>query len=108
MLLRANGLIVTLCVASGFFGFIALLLIGAPGPAQGRWTFAVAGAVLVATCARLARAGLRLEPDAVTIRGLTTTDRLGRAEVLGLATQPFFFGWLRRLVVVCADGRVVE
>jgi membrane protease YdiL (CAAX protease family) len=77
------------------------------GPASGRAVAGVIGLAALATAVRLSQAGLRLDPDAITIRGLTTTDRLTRAEVLGLAIQPALGGRSRRLAVVCADGRVV-
>jgi membrane protease YdiL (CAAX protease family) len=35
------------------------------------------------------------------------TQRLSRGEVLGLAVEPILRGRLRRIVVVCSDGRVI-
>lgn len=106
-MLRAKGLVVTLCVLSGFVALIGLLAIAASGPASGRAVAGVIGVGGLVMCVRVAQSGLRLDPLAVTVRGLTTTDRLTRAEVLGLAVQPIVGGRLRRIAVVCADGRVV-
>ena len=107
MVLRAQGLIIGICVVSGLVGLIALAGAITPGPAGGRAVAGLIGVAGLAVCVRLALTGLRLEPYTVTIRGLTTTDRIPRADVLGLAIQPVAWGRLRRLAVVCADGRVV-
>jgi hypothetical protein len=106
VLVRAKGLVVTLCVLSGFLGLIGLAGIGSDGPASGRAVSGVIGIAALLCCGRLSMCGLRLEARSLTIRGLTTTDRLGRAEVLGLAIQSTAAGRLRRIAVVCTDGRV--
>jgi uncharacterized protein len=107
VVLRAKGLIVPLCIVAGVIGFVALLATAGNGAPSARATAGLIGITLIAICLRLPRAGLSLEAYAVTIRGLTTTDRLTRGEVLGLAMQPVARGRLRRLAVVCTDGRVV-
>jgi hypothetical protein len=107
VVIRAKGLILTLSVVGGVIGLFALGAIGGSGPAGSRAVAAVIGVGLIVGAVRIARCGLRLEPYDVTVQGLTSTDRFSRAEVLGLATQPVGLGRFRRLVVVCADGRVV-
>ena len=102
--MRAQGLIVASCVVSGLVGLIALAGAIPTGPAGGRAVAGLIGVAGLVVCLRLALAGLRLEPYTVTVRGLTTTDRIPRADVLGLAIQPAAWGRLRRLAVVCADG----
>lgn len=107
MVVRAKGLVFACCLAFGFVALFGLLGSVATGPAGGRALAGVVGLFALAACLRLTQAGMRLDPDEVTIRGLTTTDRLARADVLGLAVQPVMRGRFRRLAVVCADGRVV-
>jgi membrane protease YdiL (CAAX protease family) len=107
VVVRAKGLTVGLCIVSGVIGLIALLGTASNGAPSNRAILGVVGVTLIAICVRLTQTGLLLEANAVTIRGLTTTDRLTRAEVLGLAFQPIARGRLRRIAVVCADGRVV-
>jgi membrane protease YdiL (CAAX protease family) len=107
-MVRAKGLIVATCVVTGFVGLISIIaIVGSGQHAQDRAIEAVIGVALLIVCARTATTGLRLEPMTMTVRGLTTTDRLSRAEVLGLAIQPIARGRFRRIAVVCADGRVV-
>jgi membrane protease YdiL (CAAX protease family) len=106
VVVRAKGLVVSVCVASGLLALIGLA--GTTnGPAGNRAVAGVVGLVGLAICVRLTQAGLRLDPYDITIRGLTTTVRLKRVEVLGLAAQPVAGGRWRRLAVVCSDGRVV-
>jgi membrane protease YdiL (CAAX protease family) len=107
VVLRARGLLVTVCVLTGLLAVFGLLGTTAKAPASSRAFVGVIAVVALVVCVRLSQAGLRLDPHEVTIRGLTTTDRLRRAEVLGLAMQPMVWGRCRRLVVVCEDGRVV-
>ncbi|HTW19669.1 MAG TPA: type II CAAX endopeptidase family protein [Mycobacteriales bacterium] len=108
MKVRAQGLVVGACVVSGLFGLLALGgTASQTASAGGRAVSGVIGIAAVALAARLIMVGLSLEPYSVTIRTLTTTSRFTRAEVLGLASQPALGGRVRRLVVVCADGRVV-
>jgi hypothetical protein len=107
VVLRAKGLVVTLGVLSGFLALIAVGASASSGPANGRAVAIVVCLAALVTCVRIAQSGLRLDPLTVTVRGFTTTDRLTRAEVLGLAAQPVVGGRFRRLAVVCADGRVV-
>jgi uncharacterized protein len=107
VVVRAKGLVVTACIVSGILAFLGLAGIAGSGPANGRAIAGVVGVVALATCLRLTQAGLRLDAFGVVVRGLTTTDRLTRAEVLGLAAQPVLGGRFLRLAVVCTDGRVV-
>jgi hypothetical protein len=107
VLVRAKGLVIAVCLCSGFVALIGLAGVAAAGPARGRVILLVLGVAAAVSCVRVAQSGLRLEPLAVTVRGLTMTERLTRAEVAGLAIQPFLGGRCRRLAVVCADGRVV-
>jgi membrane protease YdiL (CAAX protease family) len=108
VVVRAKGLIVTICVVTGFLAFAGLIAIAGSGQnAQHRALDGVVGVAFLLLCVRTAMTGLRLEPMTMTVRGLTTTDRLTRAEVLGLAIQPIVRGRFRRIAVVCADGRVV-
>jgi hypothetical protein len=106
VVVRTQGLIIGLCVAAGAFALFALAGIAAPGPGGGRAVLAVIGAGLTLGAVRIGMAGLRLEAEQTTIRGLVSTERLARADVLGLAIQPV---WRRfqRIAVVCTDGRVI-
>jgi hypothetical protein len=106
VVLRARGLIIALCVVGGLIALFAFGSLAAPGPGSGRAVAAVLGAYVAAGSARIAMAGLSLEPDGVMVRDVLATHRFTRAEVLGLAIQPIRFGF-RRIAVVCADGRVV-
>jgi hypothetical protein len=108
VVVRAKGLIVTICVISGFFALGGFLAIAGSGQSAGhRAVDGVIGLAVLILGVRTAVTGLRLEAMTTTVRGLTTTDRLARAEVLGLAVQPIARGRLRRIVVVCADGRII-
>jgi uncharacterized protein len=106
--MRAKGLIVAASIVSGLVAFFGLAGSLEHGPAGGRAVAGLIGVALLAVCIRLPQVGLRLDSNLVTITGLTTTDRLPRSEVLGLAIQPTFGGRLRRLAVVCSDGRVLS
>ena len=97
--MRARGLIVALCVLGALAAVFAMAAVAAPGPAGGRAVVAVIGAYVVAGSARIAMAGLRLEPQEVTVRDVLATHRLARGDVLGLAVQPLRFGF-RRVAVV--------
>jgi membrane protease YdiL (CAAX protease family) len=107
VVVRSNLAVIGGAVLSGL---AALLFFGASFAHESGGARAVE-AVIAVTAAiatwRIARAGLRLEPQLVIVRGLTTTDQLARSDVLGLAIQPFAQGRLRRIAVVCVDGRVV-
>jgi hypothetical protein len=108
VVLRTRGLIITLCVVAGLGGLI--LFAGEFGSGVSAGVRAVVAVVIVALIGGIVRllfVGLRLEPDGIVIRDLTSTERLRRAEVLGLAAQPIARNRLRRVVVVCADGRVL-
>jgi hypothetical protein len=107
VLIRAKGLVITVSVLSAFAALIGLAGALSSGPASGRAIAIVIALAAIATVVRVAQTGLNLEPLGVTVRGLTTTDRLTRPEVLGLAIQPIARGRFRRIAVVCADGRVV-
>lgn len=108
MVLRANGLIAALCVGLGLVVLGGAAVTAAPNSAGGaRAIAAVVAVYALFLLVRLSQSGLRLEPDSVTVNGVNSKDRMTRAEVLGLAAQPVVFGRLRRLAVVCADGRVV-
>jgi hypothetical protein len=108
VVLRARGLIATVCAVAGVGALIALGTIVGHGVHPGvRAIGAVILIALIAGVARLTQAGLRLDANEVVIRDLTSTDRLSRAEVLGLATQPVGLGRFRRIAVVCTDGRVL-
>jgi hypothetical protein len=75
--------------------------------AGGRSVTGLIGLALVVVALRVARSGIQLEPHQLTVRGLSTTDRLSRAEVAGLAVQRFGRDRLMRLAVVRTDGSVV-
>jgi membrane protease YdiL (CAAX protease family) len=107
VVVRAKGLVVTACVVCGVVAIFGLAGTSSSGPAGGRAIAGAVGVVALAAGLRLTQAGLRLESQGLVIRGLTTTDRLTRAEVLGLAAQPVLGGRFQRLAVVCTDGRVV-
>jgi hypothetical protein len=107
VVVRSNLAVIGGAVLSGL---AALIFFGASfaresvGAHLGSATIAIVAAIVAW---RISQTGLRLEPAAITIRGLTTTDQLTRDEVLGLAIQPVARGRLNRVVVVCADGRVL-
>jgi hypothetical protein len=108
VLLRTRGLAVGLAVFSGFLGGLFLLASTPPRETAGeRAGTLVVGLVAAAVSWRSARAGLRLEPDAVTVRGLTWSERLPRADVVGLAVTPALRGRAKVLSVVARDGRVI-
>jgi membrane protease YdiL (CAAX protease family) len=107
VVVRARNLIVILCALSGLLAVVGFAGLSGDGSAGDRAGDAVIAVVALTVCLRLVRAGLYLEANEVTVRGLTTTDRLSRAEVLGLAEQPIAGGRSRRVAVVCVDGRVV-
>jgi membrane protease YdiL (CAAX protease family) len=108
VVVRAKGLAVSLGVVTGFIALSGLLAsLGTGQSAGNRALDVVVGLVAAAVCARSAQVGVRLDPLVITVRGLTTSARLTRVDVLGLAVQPVARGRFRRIVVVCADGRVV-
>jgi membrane protease YdiL (CAAX protease family) len=105
--LRSDGIVATVCVLCGLAGLLFLAAAGADVSAGARAALIVIGLAWFAACARTARTGLRLDPRFVTVRGLTTGERLARADVAGLAVQRVLRGRLQRVVVVATDGRVV-
>jgi membrane protease YdiL (CAAX protease family) len=109
MTIRARGLCLTVSVVSAVGAIIFVLGAAAAteDSAGGRVVSGVIGVVLAAVFARSSRAGLRLEPQRITVRGLSTTDQLARADVAGLAVQRFARDKLMRLTVVRTDGTVV-
>jgi membrane protease YdiL (CAAX protease family) len=107
VVLRAKGLVAALWLGYGFLAIVGVGASASHGPASGRAVGGVIGLAAAAGFVRMLRVGLRLDPTEVVIRSLTTTVRLTRAEVLGLAMQPVMRGRCRRLAVVCVDGRVV-
>ena len=66
----------------------------------------VAG-VLEAFGMRAALVGLSLAPWTITVRDVLATYKLPRGDVLGLAVERVARGRFQRLVVVCADGRII-
>jgi hypothetical protein len=108
VVVRAQGLVVSFCIFTGLIALLALLASGAGQQSGGnRALDVVVGLVAAAASVRGTQVGVRFEPNTITVRGLTTNTRLTRTEVLGLAAQTFGWGRLRRLAVVCADGRTV-
>jgi hypothetical protein len=107
VVLRTRGLIITLCVVAAFGALF--LFAGEFGDVSGgvRAVLAVIIVALVGGITRLLQVGVHLEPDGIVIRDLTSTERLRRAEVLGLAAQPVGANRFRRVAVVCTDGRVL-
>jgi hypothetical protein len=108
VVLRTRGLIVTLFVVAGIAALIALAAAASSEASPG--ARAIGAIIIVAIgvgAVRLSLVGLRLEADTVVIRDLTSTERLRRADVLGLALQPVGANRFRRVAVVCNDGRVV-
>jgi hypothetical protein len=108
MRLRSEGLVgaaVGLCL----FG----LLITLPGiflkstAAGARAIESVAAVLLAGMFVRVLMTGLRLDPLTTTVRDVLATSRLSRDDVLGLAVERVGLGRFQRLVVVCADGRVI-
>jgi membrane protease YdiL (CAAX protease family) len=108
VVLRAKLLIIGCAVLAGVAALSGLLGTGAQGAtASGRAISGVVGLVALAVALRLTTVGLRLDPGLVTIRGLTTTDRIQRVDVQGLAQQPVGCHRFTRLAVVTVDGRVI-
>jgi membrane protease YdiL (CAAX protease family) len=104
---RSRGVVVALGILAGFVAFVGLAgSLSSKVSGSGRAADIVVGLVAAGVCARVFSIGLWLEPQAITVRGLTTTTRLSRAAVLGLAVQPIASRRFRRVAVVCADGRV--
>jgi hypothetical protein len=109
MTIRARGLCITVTVLSamGAFIFVLVAAVTTDDSAGDRVVTGLIGLVLAVVCLRISRAGLRLEPQRITVRGLTTTDQLARGDVAGLAIQRFARDKLMRLTVVRTDGTVV-
>jgi Type II CAAX prenyl endopeptidase Rce1-like len=108
MTIRARGLCITVTVlsAAGAFFFV-LGAVATDDSGRGRVVTGLIGIALAAVAVRSSRTGLRLEPQRITVRGLSTTDQLARADVAGLAVQRFARDKLMRLTVVRTDGTVV-
>jgi hypothetical protein len=106
---RARGLCITVSVvtAIGAFFFVLAALADPRDSAGGRSVAGLIGLALLVVCIRVARSGIQLEPHRLTVRGLSTTDRVGRVEVAGLAVQRFGRDRLMRLAVVRTDGSVL-
>jgi membrane protease YdiL (CAAX protease family) len=108
VLVRAQGLVVTAIVLCGLATLTFAAAAASPHASGAASAIsAVIAAVAAGTAARLSLVGFRLEANQMTLRSLTSTDRVARAEVAGLAVQPAFAGGLRRLALVCTDGRVL-
>jgi Type II CAAX prenyl endopeptidase Rce1-like len=107
--LRSRALCLPVAIVSGFLGFVFLLAAAVPDDrsASNDALVAVIGLAMALVCLRVARAGLQLESQRITVRGLSTTQTLTRAEVAGLAVQRFARDKLMRLAVVGTDGTVV-
>ncbi len=108
MRIRSDGVVAT---AVTVLSLLVLFTLPAPlvsgVPAAASVIEAIVGVALIGLIARVLTVGLHLEPEAVIVREVLRTDRMGRAEVLGLAIEPLLGGRLHRLVVVCANGRIV-
>jgi hypothetical protein len=106
---RARGLCIAVSViaAVGAFIFVIAALADVRDSAGGRSLTGLIGLALAVVSVRVARSGIQLEPHRLTVRGLSTTEQLGRAEVAGLAVQRFGRDRLMRLTVVRTDGSVV-
>lgn len=108
MRLRSDGVVGAVCAIAA-----AALLFTVPAvfaPSADGATHAVAAVVallLIGLIVRVFRVGLQLEPTRTTVRELLGTYRFDRAEVLGLAVEQVARGRYQRIVVVCADGRVI-
>jgi hypothetical protein len=80
---RARGLCITVSVIAAIgavlFGLAAVAAIH--DSASGRSVSGLIGLALAVVAVRVARSGIQLEPNQLTVRGLSTTERLGRAEV---------------------------
>jgi membrane protease YdiL (CAAX protease family) len=108
MRIRSNGVVLTAVTLMSLVAVVTLpaTVITSISPGARAIEGAV-GLASVALAIRLARVGLALEAHQVVVREVLSTDRLPRAEVLGLAVEPILSGRLRRLVVVATDGRVI-
>jgi hypothetical protein len=106
---RARGLCITVSVvaAIGALVFALAALADSRDGAGGRSFAGLIAVALLVVCLRVARSGIQLEPQQLTVRGLSTTERLGRPEVAGLAVQRFGRDRLMRVAVVRTDGSVV-
>jgi hypothetical protein len=109
MTIRARGLCITVTLLSaiGAFFFVLGAALATNDSAGDRVVTGLIGLALAVGSWRTTGAGLRLEPHQITVRGLSTTDRLSRAEVAGLAVQRFARDKLMRLTVVLTDGTVL-
>jgi hypothetical protein len=106
---RARGLCTITAIASGGLGALFLLVAAVPddGKVAEQVVIGVLGLALLIVAARVARAGVQFESGQLVVRGLSTTDRLARADVAGLAIERLLAGRLMRLAVVSVDGTVV-
>jgi membrane protease YdiL (CAAX protease family) len=110
MHVRNTAAVATLC---SLLGLLTVgLAIDAANPelnisALARVGFAAVAAVAIALFVRLLLVGLVLESHQMRVRNLFNAERVDRRDVLGLAVGPVWRGWVRRAVVVCADGRVI-
>ncbi|HVS67244.1 MAG TPA: CPBP family intramembrane glutamic endopeptidase [Mycobacteriales bacterium] len=99
------GVVIALCAFGVLIGLSAIP--DQNGPAGGRAIVGVAGAVCLALLIRVSMVGLTLDPWTTTVRDVLGTYKLPRADVSGLAVERVARGRFQRLVVVCADGRVI-
>ncbi len=108
MTIRARALCTEIVLVSGLLGALFLLVAAVPGSGSvtEHIVLGLLGAAAVVVSLRIGRAGVHFASDSVTIRGLSTTERLTRAGVVGLAVQRFWRGRLMRLAVVQVDGTV--
>lgn len=111
MLLRSNRFVGGVCAGAGLLLFVTAIYAVTPGvnndPAGARVVAGIIALEAAFALVRMLTVGVKLDAHTITVRGLTTTDRLTRSEVLGLAWQPVTRRWYRRVVVVCTDGRVI-
>jgi membrane protease YdiL (CAAX protease family) len=108
MRIRSDGVVATV-VAFCSLGVLFTIpgVIFATGDAGPRVVAAIVGVALVGLAIRAANAGLQLHPYEIVVNEALWSQRLSRAEVLGLAVEPILHGRFRRIVVVCADGRTI-
>jgi membrane protease YdiL (CAAX protease family) len=108
MRIRSDGVVASV-VAFCSLGVLVTIpaAIFATGDAGPRAVEAIVGLAFAGLLLRVARSGLQLEAYQIVINEALWTQQLSRAEVLGLAVEPVLRGRLRRIVVVCTDGRVI-
>ncbi len=108
MRVRSGGLVGAVAALAGVGLLLTVPTIVVSGVDGGaRAVAAVAAVALTGLLGRIFFVGLRLDPTKMTVYEVLSTHRFERADVLGLAVERVARGRWQRIVLVCADGRIV-